>query len=142
MVGKMVSLNLKLERRQPCLTPSQLVLIIMSTAIFLSTLSLFHAITYSECSSDDATSTPTLRELFISSSPASVVLASSLASQQSYGLFNDIPDQSWELMREQAHVHHENQFIQKKSSTISKTQNNTPIVEFLANTVQVRMIGR
>jgi hypothetical protein len=97
----------------------------------LSSLSLFHAVKYSECGLKfvDTADATTLLQLFISS-PA--VVLTSLASQQSYGLFNDIPDPRWELMRKQAHGQHT--YVQKDPCTLS----NAPIIEYMSNNVEVR----
>ncbi len=123
----MVPLNLRVERRQ-WLTPSKLLLISMTISIFLSSLSLFHAVTYSECGSDFVHNDVTTLLPLLVSSPA--VLSTSLASQQSYGLFNDIPDERWELMRKGAHKVHTDG--QKDRSSMAKIEND-PIIEYLSN---------
>jgi hypothetical protein len=102
----MVQLNKKLERQQR-LPPSQLVFIMLTIGILIliSSLSVFHVIP-SECATDFFHNDfATLLPLFISS-PVPAVVSTSLASQHSYGVFNDIPDQRWELMRKQAHDQH------------------------------------
>ena len=118
-------------KRQQWLSPSRLVLIALTIAFLLSSLSLFHAVTYSECGSDfihnDVT---TLLPLFISS-PVPAVVSTSLASQQSYGVFNDIPDQRWELMRKRAHEEH--RYVQKDRSSMPKIRHDNPIIEYLSN---------
>jgi hypothetical protein len=95
-----------LKRQQQGLSPSRVVLVALTIAILLSLLSVFHAVISSECASDFVCNdVATLLPLFISS-PVPAVVSTSLASQQSYDVFNDIPDQRWELMRKQAHEHH------------------------------------
>jgi hypothetical protein len=130
----MVLLNLKLERQQ-WLPPRKLVFIILTIAVLLSTLSLNLAVISSECAFNFVhNDVATLLPLFISS-PA--VMMASLASQQSYGVFDDIPDQRWELMRKQAHEQHTH--VQKDISIMPKIEyNTTPIIEYLSNNVEVR----
>jgi hypothetical protein len=127
----MVSVNLKLERQQWLITPSQLVLIALIIAILLSSLSLFHAVTYSECGSYIVhNDVATLLPLFVSS-PAVASVSTSLASRQSYGLFIDIPDQRWELMRKR--VHEEHTYVQKELSSMPKIRHDNPIIQYLSN---------
>jgi hypothetical protein len=126
----MVSLNLKPKRQQWTL-PSRLLVIPFIITVLLSSLSLFYDVTYSQCNSyfintDFATHLPPPSLLI--SSPA--VVSTSLASKQSYGLFNDIPDQRWELMRKGAHKVHTDG--QKDRSSMAKIEND-PIIEYLSN---------
>jgi hypothetical protein len=101
----MVQLNKKLERQQR-LPPSHLLFVNLIIAILISSLSVFHDVISSEYSSYSSDADiANLLPLFISS-PVPAVVSTSLASQQSYGVFNDIPDQRWELMRKQAHEQH------------------------------------
>jgi hypothetical protein len=128
----MVSLSLKLKRRQ--WTISQLLVIALIVAVLLSSLSLFHAVISSECSSHfvDTGFATHLPPSLLSSSPA--VVSTSLAFKQSYGLFNDIPDQRWELMRKGAHEVHGH--ILKNPSCKPKVETDSsilPIIEYLSN---------
>jgi hypothetical protein len=125
----MVILNLKLERQQR-LPPSQLLYATLIITVLLSSLSRFHDLTdltYSKCSSyfsDADIETILLQRLVLSPVPA--VVSTSLASQQSYGLFDDIPDQRWELMRKRAHEEHTH--VQKP-----KIQYDNKVIENLSN---------
>jgi hypothetical protein len=130
----MVPLNLKLERQQRFI-PSQLLFVTLIITVLLSSLTRLHDLPYFECGFDfgDADVATTL----LVSSPA--VESTSLASQQSYGLFNDIPDQRWELMRKQAHGEHT--YVQKDPSSVPQIQNNNPpIIEYLRN-LEVRRLN-
>lgn len=127
--------SLKLQQR---LSPSQLLLIALAIAILLSSLSPFHAVTYTECGSDLVhNDVATLLPLLISS-PVPAVVSKSLASQQSYGVFNDIPDQRWELMRKRAHE--EYRYVQKDISSMPNIRHDNPIIEYLRN-LEVRTVG-
>jgi hypothetical protein len=125
----MVPLNLKLARQQR-LPPSQLLFVALIITVLISSLLQVHVLQSSECSSDFVHNdvATTLRELHVSS-PA--VLSTSLASQQSYGLFNDIPNQRWDLMRERAHGDHT--YVQKEASSMPKIRQVNPIMEYLSN---------
>jgi hypothetical protein len=130
-VCRLLTMATPLKRQQWLITPSQLVLIALVIAILLSSLSLFHAVTYSECGSYIVhNDVATLLPLFVSS-PAVASVSTSLASQQSYGLFNDIPDQRWELMRKRAHEEHT--YVQKELSSMPKIRHDNPIIEYLSN---------
>jgi hypothetical protein len=98
----------------------------------LSSLSLYHSVTYSEYGSYSVhNDVRTLLPLLVSSS-ALVSVSTSLASQQSYGLFNDIPDQRWELMRKRTHAEHT--YVQNDpSSSMPKNEHENPIIEYLSN---------
>jgi hypothetical protein len=124
-----VPLNLKLERQQRFPHRHLLFFALIITAL-LSSLTRLHDLPYSECSSSfsDADVAITLLPLFISS-PA--VESTSLASQQSYGVFNDIPDQRWELMRKRAHEEH--MYVQKDVSSMPKIRHDNPIIKYLSN---------
>jgi hypothetical protein len=129
----MVPLTKKLER-QPRLPPSQLLFATLIIAILISSLSVFHVVSSECCSYFRDADVATLLPLLVLS-PA--VESTSLASQQSYGLFDDIPSRRWEFMRKQAHEQHTH--VQKDVSTMSKTNNNnTPIFEYMSNNVEVR----
>jgi hypothetical protein len=117
-------------KRQQRLTPSQLVLIALTIAIFLNSLSLFGAVTSSGCDSDFFHNDVTTLLPLLVSSPA--VLSTSLASQQSYGLFNDIPDERWELMRRRAHEE-QRRHVQKDLFTMPEIRHDNPIIEYLSN---------
>jgi hypothetical protein len=118
------------RKRQQWLPPSQLVFIFLISTVLLSSLSLFHAVTHSECSSYfvDTDVATQLSPLIISSSAE---VSTSLASKQSYGLFNDIPDQRWEIMRKRAHEEHTHGQI--KTSIIPKIQQDNPSLEYLGD---------
>jgi hypothetical protein len=125
----MVSMNLELKRRH---LPKQLLFISLVITALLSSLSLFHAVRYSECSShfaDTDVATLLLPPSLLYSSPA--VVSTSLAFKQSYGLFNDIPDQRWELIRQRAHEVHGH--ILKNPSSKPKVETDSPIIEYLSN---------
>jgi hypothetical protein len=119
--------SLKLRRQQWSL--SQLLVIALIIAVLLSSLYLFDAVRYSECSSSFVdTDVATLLPLLISS-PA--VVSTSLASKQSYGLFNDIPDQRWELIRRGAHEEHT--YVPKDPSSRPRIQHDDLTLEYLSN---------
>jgi hypothetical protein len=114
-IHTMVSMNLKLKRRH---TPSQLLFISLVITALISSLLRLHDLRHYELSSSFVnTDVGTLLPLVISSL---AVVSTSLASKQSYGLFNDIPDQRWELMRQRAHEDHT--FDQKDPSSMLKIQ--------------------
>jgi hypothetical protein len=114
-IDTMVSMNLELKRRH---LPKQLIFISLVITALLSSLLRLHDLRQYELSSSFVDSdVATLLPLLISS-PA--VVSTSLAFKQSYGLFNDIPDQRWELMRQRAHEEHT--FGQKDPSSMLKIQ--------------------
>jgi hypothetical protein len=127
----MVTLNLKLERQQR-FPPIQLVNVTLIIAVLLVSLTRLLDLPYSECNSNfsDADVGTTLLQLLVVS-PA--VEPTSLASQQSYGLFDDIPDQRWELMRKRSHEEHT--YVQKNPSTMPgiRHDNDNPIIDYLSN---------
>jgi hypothetical protein len=112
-------------KRQQC----QLILIALVIAVILSQLSLFHAVINAECSSSFV---DTDWEV-LTSSPS--VVSTSLAFKQSYGLFNDIPDQRWELMRKGAHDEHG--YALTNPSSKPKIEHDNPIIEYLSK-IEVR----
>jgi hypothetical protein len=99
--------------------PNQLLFVTLIIIVLLSSLSRLHD-PYSECSPRDADVATTLESE-----------STSLASQQSYGLFDDIPDHIWELMRKQAHREH--MYLQKDPSSMPQIQNKDAIIEYLSN---------
>jgi hypothetical protein len=114
-------------KRQQC----QLILVALVIAVLLNQLSLFHTEIKSECSSyfvdtDVATHLP---PSLLTSSPS--VVSTSLAFKQSYGLFNDIPDQIWKLMRKGAHEEHT--YVPKDPSAMPKIQHDNPTHEYMSN---------
>jgi hypothetical protein len=125
----MVPLNLKVARQQRFL-PIQLVFVTLIITVLISSLLQLHVLQFSDCISDFVHNdvAKTLREVHVSS-PA--VLSTSLASQQSYDLFNDIPDKRWDLMRERAHGDHTN--VQKDASSMPNIRKDNPIIEYLSN---------
>jgi hypothetical protein len=62
-------------------------------------------------------------------------VSTSLAFKQSYGLFNDIPDQRWELMRKGAHDEHG--YALTNPSSKPKIEHDNPIIEYLSK-IEVR----
>jgi hypothetical protein len=126
----MVQLNLKLERQQR-FHPIRLLAVTLIIIVLISSLSQLHNPSHSDCSSDFVhNDVATALRQFLVSSPA-VMSTSSLASQQSYDLFNDIPDQRWVLTRERAHEEHT--YVQKNISSMPKPRHDNPIIEYLSN---------
>lgn len=119
---------LKRQRRQWTRARKLALVALIVAVTLLTSISLFHAL---KLVSDCSTYSIEYDVPIFIPIPTAVTVPTSLAAKQSYDLFDDIPDQRWELMRKRAHEAHT--YVQEAPSSKPKHESYNPIMQYMVN---------
>ena len=122
------------------MTKNQIILLALLAAVLFSSLSLFHGLTF-DCTNSYTAALAVLPTLYTqlsneesaAESAAVVSTYTSLASKQSYGLFDDITDASWNLMRSRAHEAHSFVQTEDPAAASARIDHDNPIIWYLTS---------